>query len=283
MTLNASGASTGSLCESMDTLAMAYLDDELVAEERRELELHLLSCGTCRQHVDAERAELQVIRKALVAPPAPDLVKARIALALDDEDRAVTRAGRMKWTRYVLPGGAIAAAAAAIVAFVAIRPPAPNRPAATVAQEVVRQQRRALPLEVEGGGTRPWLAQHFAPIAVPEFQSSGVEIELAGARMSAVAGYDALFLQYLVREGMNRFTLTAVVMLEVPQDVLQGGRPVRFGDRTLHIHDANGIAAVTYVDEHRTAYTFTSKRLTADELVKLVVSSDLIRRAEQGR
>ena len=272
-----------SLCESIDTLAMAYLDDELVAEEHRELELHLLSCAVCRQHVTAERADLSLIRRALVPPPAPDLVKAKIARALDEEDRAVSRAGRFKWTRYVLPGGAIAVAAVAIFAFVLVRPPAPQRPAATVAQEVVRQQRRTLPLEVEGGGTRTWLAKNFAPIAVPEFQNPGVEIELAGARISAVAGYDALFLQYVVSEGINRFTLTAVVMLEVPDDVLQGGREVKYGDRVLHIHDANGIAAVTYVDEHRTAYTFTSKRLTAEELVKLVVSSDLIRRAEQGR
>ncbi|HEY5935131.1 MAG TPA: zf-HC2 domain-containing protein [Kofleriaceae bacterium] len=274
-----------SLCESIDTLAMAFLDDELVAEERRELELHLLNCTSCRHHIDGERADLSLIRKALVAPPAPDLVKAKIARALDEEDRAATRSNRLKWTRYVLPGGAIAAAAAAIVAFVAIRPAGPKAPerAAAVAQEVVRQQRRALPLEVEGGGTRPWLAQHFAPIAVPEFDTKGVEIELAGARMSAVAGYDALFLQYLVHEGQNRFTLTAVVMLEVPEHVIQGGRPVRYGDRLLHVHDANGIAVVTYVDEHRTAYTFTSKHLDADELVKLVVSSDLIRRAEQAR
>jgi anti-sigma factor RsiW len=274
-----------SLCESIDTLAMAFLDDELVAEERRELELHLLNCTSCRHHVDGERADLSLIRKSLVAPPAPDMVKARIARALDVEDRAATRSNRMKWTRYVLPGGAIAAAAAAIVAFVAIRPPSTNEPrqAATVAQEVVRQQRRSLPLEVEGGGTRPWLEEHFAPIAVPEFDSKGIRIELAGARMSAVAGYDALFLQYLVHEDLNRFTLTAVVMLEVPEHVIQGGRPVRAGDRILHVHDANGIAVVTYVDEHRTAYTFTSKHLDADELVKLVVSSDLIRRAEQAR
>jgi predicted anti-sigma-YlaC factor YlaD len=275
-----------SLCESIDTLAMAFLDDELVAEERRELELHLLNCTSCRHHIDGERADLSLIRKALVAPPAPDTVKAKIARALDEEDRAATRSNRLKWTRYVLPGGAIAAAAAAIVAFVAIRPPGAKEPgrAASVAQEVVRQQRRALPLEVEGGGTRPWLAQHFAPIAVPEFDNSTtVRIELAGARMSAVAGYDALFLQYLVHEDVNRFTLTAVVMLEVPEKVIQGGRPVRFGDRVLYVHDANGIAVVTYVDEHRTAYTFTAKHLDADELVKLVVSSDLIRRAEQGR
>ena len=40
-----------SLCESIDTLAMAYLDDELASEERRELETHLHDCNACRAEV----------------------------------------------------------------------------------------------------------------------------------------------------------------------------------------------------------------------------------------
>ena len=60
-----------SLCQSIDTLAMAYLDDELVSEERRELELHLLSCATCKHHVESERAEIALVRRALAPPPAP--------------------------------------------------------------------------------------------------------------------------------------------------------------------------------------------------------------------
>ena len=46
-----------SLCASIDTLSMAYLDDELAAEERRELELHLVDCASCKQHLDGERTD----------------------------------------------------------------------------------------------------------------------------------------------------------------------------------------------------------------------------------
>src|SRR5687767_13492460 len=106
-----------SLCQSIDTLAMAYLDDELVAEEKRELELHLLSCTSCRAHVDSERADLDLVRKALVAPPAPDLLKARIGRALDLEDREAGRALRRRFSQYILPGSATIAAAAAIFMF----------------------------------------------------------------------------------------------------------------------------------------------------------------------
>ena len=73
------------LCQNIETLSMTFLDDELVAEERRELELHLLDCASCRQRVDTERAEIALIRKALVAPPAPALLKARIVRTLDAE------------------------------------------------------------------------------------------------------------------------------------------------------------------------------------------------------
>src|SRR4051812_46311806 len=101
-----------SLCQSIDTLAMAYLDDELVVEERRELELHMLDCASCRHHVDDERSELELVRKALAPPPAPDIVKARIARVLDQEDREAARAAAAarssRLSRWLLPGSAMA-------------------------------------------------------------------------------------------------------------------------------------------------------------------------------
>src|SRR6185436_19937339 len=100
-----------SLCNSIDTLAMAFLDDELAAEERRELELHLLDCASCRQHVDGERADISLVRKA------------RIARALDGEDAEAARRERRRWSQWLLPGTAIAAAAAAILLFVGVGAP----------------------------------------------------------------------------------------------------------------------------------------------------------------
>ncbi len=275
-----------SLCQSIDTLAMAFLDDELVAEEQRELELHLLDCASCRSHVEGERADLELVRKALVAPPAPDMVKARITRALDAEDRESVKADRQRSLsfigRWMLPGAAMAVAAVAIFAFVLVRPPAPNESGA-VAKEVVRQQTRTLPLEVQGAGTGPWLRENFAPINPPEFRTPSLDIKLLGARLTAVSGHNAAQLRYVVTQGANRFTLTAVVIDDLHNDELTGGTAIKFGDRVLHVHDANGIPAVTYVDEHYMGYAFASERLTAQELLELVVSSDLIGRAQQGR
>src|SRR5689334_24001088 len=132
-----------SLCQSIDTLAMAYLDDELVSEERRELELHLLSCAACKAHVESERADLALVRKALAPPPAPPALKVSIQRLLDAEDRAAVRAGRQRWTRFFLPGSAALAAAAALAVFLT----APTGPQASggLAREVVRQQARRMP------------------------------------------------------------------------------------------------------------------------------------------
>jgi anti-sigma factor RsiW len=271
-----------SLCQSIDTLSMAFLDDELASEERRELELHLVECATCRAHLDGEHAELASLRKALAPPPAPDIVKARIARALDEEDQRAARAERKRWTSWLLPGSAVAAAAAALLVFVGVGVglgPGSARPTGAVATEVVRQQTRSLPLEVQGASTGSWLREHFAPVEPPQFTEPG--IQLIGARATAVAGHDAALLRYLVSVGVNRVSLTTVLISNLRGDELAGGQEVQVGSLTLHVHDADGQPAVTYIDDNHIGYVFTSERLTANELLQLVVTSDLIGRAQQ--
>lgn len=278
-----------SLCQSIDTLAMAYLDDELVSEERRELELHLLSCTACKAHVETERAEIALVRKALAPPLPPGTLKVSIQRLLDAEDHATVRAARQRWTRFLLPGSATLAAAAALAVFVFAQP-GQDGPAVsgTVAREAMRVQSRKMPLEVQGPSTGPWLRQHFAAnVEPPQFTEPG--IELVGARLTAVAGHDAALLKYLVTMGARQFTLTAVVMDDMRGDELSGGTPVGLvGNRRLHIHSADGTPTVTYIDESaprgaRIGYVFAADGLRPDELLELVVSSDLIRRAQQGR
>lgn len=272
-----------SLCQSIDTLAMAFLDDELAAEERRELELHLLDCASCRGHVDGERDELAMLRKALVAPPAPMLLKARIHRALDAEDAVTVRTTRRRWSQYMLPGSAMMAAAAAIlVFFTGLSSPSDGSTAAL--GDVAKQQSRSLPLEVQGASTGPWLRDHFAPVEPPQFTEPG--IALLGARLlpNGVGGRDAAQLSYLVSLGVNRVELTAVVLKDFDPDMLSNGQGYRIGDLVLRLHNANGMPAVSYYDprEH-VGYVFASERLTADELLRLVASTNLITRTQQQR
>ncbi len=271
-----------SLCESIDTLAMAYLDDELAGEERRELELHLGECTSCKGHLESERAEISFVRKALVAPPAPDLLKARVARALDAEDKSIAKSERSKWRRYLLPGSAVLAAAAALAVFLGAGVfGGSERKESAVANEVLRQQTRALPLEVQGPSTGPWLRANFAPVEPPQFQEPG--IQLIGARATAIAGHDAAQLRYLVNVGVNRVLLSAMLIADLQGDELQGGQAVRMGRLTLHVYDIDGLPAVTYVDENRIGYVFSSERMSLSELLSLVGTSDLISRAQQQR
>jgi anti-sigma factor RsiW len=272
-----------SLCHSIDTLSMAFLDDELAAEERRELELHLLDCASCRQQVDGERADLELVRNALVAPPAPTLLKARITRMLDAEDVAVARRERRRWSAWLLPGSAMAAAAAAILVFVGAGAP-DERERSGITHDVAKQEIHSLPLEVQGASTGPWLRDHFAPVEPPQFTEPG--IALLGARLlpNGIANHDAALLSYLVTIGVNRVTLTAVVLKELRGDDLGGGQAYQVGNLILRVHDTDGMPAVTYVDPRRgVGYVFTSERLSADELMRLVVSTDLITRARQQR
>jgi len=111
-----------SLCQSIDTLAMAYLDDELADEELRDFELHMIDCAACRGRVDAERESLAELRRRLAPPPTPDVVRARLRMALDAEDAAVSRASlRGRMTHYALPGVASLAAVGALALFVTSR------------------------------------------------------------------------------------------------------------------------------------------------------------------
>ena len=269
-----------SLCTSIDTLSMAYLDDELASEERRELELHLVECADCKGHLDGERAELDFLRTALVAPPAPDLLKAKIARSLDAEDKVIATKGRKQWQRFMLPGSAMLAAAAALLVFVtSVKGPTEQR-ASSVAHEAARQERRPLPLEVQGASTGPWLRQHFAPVEPPQFRDSA-NIELIGARATAIAGHDAALLRYLVNVGVNRVSLTAVLISNLRREELPDGEIVQAGKMKLHVYDANGQPAVTYIDERGIGYVFTSERMTAQELISLVGTSDLIPRAQE--
>jgi hypothetical protein len=64
-------------------------------------------------------------------------------------------------------------------------------------------------------------------------------------------------------------------------DELSNGRPVKVGNLTLRIHDADGQPAVSFIDENHVGYVFTSERMSMQELIELVTTSDLIARSQQ--
>lgn len=277
------------LCDTIDTLAMVYLDDELDDAERRELELHVHECGPCRDHIAAERASRVALRAMLAPPPAPALLRARIGRALAVEDKRVAAANRSGMiSRWLLPGAAVAAAAAALVLVVAT----PSRDAAQggegrrgsgeVARAAMKVQSTSRPLEVQGVATGPWLAQHFeADVAVPEFDDSSVRV--VGARLVQITGYEAAQIFYEVVAGPTRLELSAFVLKGVHRGDLRGSRKVEIDGHELWVTDADGptgrTSIVSYEDPDGNGYVFMSQAFGAQALVQVVIGSDLIRRS----
>ena len=179
------------LCTSIDTLAMAYLDDELADEELRDFELHLIDCAACRGRVETEREAIADLRKRLAPPPTPDLVRARVLAALDAEDAITMRAGSAgRWTQWLLPGTATLAAAAALLMFVTMREPAQPREksAATVVVEQQRQAPQIMPVARNAPGMQ---VTPTVPGRVQVFQTAKWQVTDGDLRVTTIQ-YDVV-------------------------------------------------------------------------------------------
>jgi anti-sigma factor RsiW len=271
------------VCNSIDTLSMAYLDDELATEERHEIEAHLTECASCRGMLERERADRSMIRRALAAPAAPDMLRTRLNRALDEQDRAESKEQRRRWSSYLLPTSSILAAAAAIAVFVGVQAPTSQKVAATVAQDAVRQTQRSLPLEVQGASTGPWLQEHFAnDIQPPQFDENGGQ--LIGARLlpSGINGHDAALLRFQVQLANKApFVLAVLAVHDLRDDEMRDGTPVRVNNRTLYVFqskDERGQpqAVVSYVAPNRVGFMFVAPELSVDELIGVVSRTNLV-------
>ncbi len=128
-------------CADIDTLVHAYLDGELAAHDLEELEQHVARCAGCRARVDEELQFRAELRHRLTAPPASDLLRARVTSMLDAEDRAAVAAQRRRGASWILPGAASLAAAAALVMVVVV--PAGDEDAAAPGNDNQAQQTTA--------------------------------------------------------------------------------------------------------------------------------------------
>lgn len=255
------------LCDSIETLAMALHDGELAGDELRDVELHLTECAPCREHCEREGAAISGIRRKLAAPPAPDLLRARVMKALDVEDKAARR----PLTTWLLPGGAAVAAVAALALFIGASKPTPTTPVeGTIAMGTTRSR----PLEVEGAATNQWVQRNFDPsVALPTFANA--RIDQWGARLADVLDREAVQLYYRVTtvEGITR---DAQVTIFDAHGIQLGGRREEVNGRVLLISVYKGRSVVTYRDGRNRAYVFTSSQLAPEELTDLVGTSSLL-------
>ena len=75
-------------CEDIQSIFSSYLDEELHNSDLREFESHVSGCEDCQESLQIHEREHSALRAHLRATPsAPDLLKKRLSLALDAEDK----------------------------------------------------------------------------------------------------------------------------------------------------------------------------------------------------
>jgi anti-sigma factor RsiW len=169
----------------------AYFDGEVDAPAAADIERHLEQCAECRSLIqDLERARTAV--RGLQAPAsAPPELRARILLALDEEDPAGKRRPpeRMRWggTQPFWTGalgGFGVAAAAASIAFLWVVPPRADSTLDALVSAHVRSLMPSHLIDVESTDrhtVKPWFAGHadVSPV-VADFADRG--FRLVGGR-----------------------------------------------------------------------------------------------------
>lgn len=247
------------LCEDIDTLAMMMLDGELASQEQRDVELHILDCEACKAHLERERAAMTTRRQLLAPPPAPMLLRARVARALDDADRAARPSAR----RFVLPGAAALAAVAALALFAV---GLPGRASSTSGGISTRTPPHT-PVPLQQAATGPI---DRSIVSSMEYQRSGRE----------VVGRNAVLLHYAVGVP-NREMYDVQVNCFDAEGAQLGPR----GRQMVGAYEVWIGAGNVMVRDGDLMMILASKTLSADALVQLVGGTPLVAkvRGDVGR
>src|SRR5258706_8732546 len=219
------------LCDSIDTLAMAYLDDELATEERHELETHMTECASCKAELESVRADQFLLHTSLQAPRVTDTMRMRLTRVLDAAERDDVRTQRRRMSAWLLPGSAILAAAAAIVVFVGVgsksstQAPIAKRAGASVVKTAMRQQTRELLPEIEGPGTEERL-KRLAGMAAPQMPASASRVKNGRFLPQGVNGHDATLISYDITVKGQHVQLSGLQIQDVSSDEMSEGDEV---------------------------------------------------------
>lgn len=170
-------------CDETLELPSAYLDGELPAAERGELEAHLAACADCRRRLEGMRALKHAIARLPSREEPPGAVRARVqALRFGDRRRPVRRLA--SW-----------AAAAALVVAISLAALFASRRAyrsSDLAEELVGDHLRsvpeAMPAEVASRDPEEVLRFFAARISFRPLVPRLTGADLVGGRLCKIAG-----------------------------------------------------------------------------------------------
>ncbi|MBK7864831.1 MAG: zf-HC2 domain-containing protein [Archangiaceae bacterium] len=176
-------------CRELDNLLYAYLDGELVDDERVAVEGHLAGCDACRAATDREHSTLLLIRSRAKAggARAPDALRERLSQKLGDE---------LKVRRVRAIGRLAAAAAGLAVCTVVAHSSWRSHQRRLYVEDAVNRHARSFPLEIEKPSPEQLEAWFDGKldhrVAVPRFQN----VVTQGGRLLNVRDRQAAYIRY---------------------------------------------------------------------------------------
>src|SRR5437867_12261455 len=170
-----------------------FADARLTPARREDLERHLATCPQCSREIEKLRWVKEGTARLPIHDPPPDL-PARVAQALDNEDRRGSHASPLR--RYLLPAAGVLAAAAAIVLLVSRGPR--DLPSA-VGRDFAAFGRATLSLDTasdDGPALERYFARRGLRFRTRVFDLGMMGYGLVGARVHRLAGRSSALFVY---------------------------------------------------------------------------------------
>lgn len=266
-------------CDAFAPFVDAYVDGELDAQDRLEMEVHLAQCERCREQV-AVQAQIKTHFKACLSDErAPEGLRARIFDQLNEIDSDESWTGlevadsdepRRRWLRRI---SMVAAPLAAAIALVVALPAFTVAPASSTSTPVVEQtidwHRGEFPIEVTGpdaADVSRWFHQKVSFPVRPLAFSSEFKANLLGARLAHVNERRAAYLLYEVQGTRMSVLIFDGKGIEVPAELVReiSGRDVFWARQSGY--------DVALLREDGLTYAVTSE-LGEEKFARLISSS----------
>lgn len=256
-------------CVTLHKHVGAYVDGELEPARSIDVEQHLGDCMDCRRQVGAQRNVKLQVASALRDVTAPDALRQRVALGLDQ----ASGHGR----QHVGPTVLLTAAAAVVLlgASWVQRPSHVTQASVTggalpIFRDVVQKHSHPLPTEIAADRPEqiaPWFRGKVA-FQVHPVGFKGPRVRFLGARIDHVRDQSAATLYY----DIDGHRVTAVVFEATP-DMYEGVERMTLGTHDVYFGNVHGYA-VPMIRQGNLAYAFTGD-LDQRNLLRVVSSAEL--------
>ena len=219
-----------------------FADGRLTPARREDLEAHLATCPQCGRELERLRWVKEGTARLPIHEPPPDF-PARVAQALDSEDRRGSHARPLRW--YLVPAAGVLAAAAAVILLVSRGPR--DLPSA-VGRDFAAYRKAALSLDT-ASGDGPTLERYFAwrglAFRTRVFDLGMMGYGLVGARVHRLDGRPSALFAY---RGVGDHTLMCQMFEGSLDELPQGGEAREHNGIEFRIFKEHGLTLVFWME-----------------------------------